>query len=506
MASPFKHLVVLMMENRSFDHMLGYLKSAAYPIEGLDGDETNPSADGGPAVRVSPNARSINDLNPDPAHEFPDINFQIFSNSDGTDTGQPKMQGFVHNYSTHSGNAAHGANVMKCFHPGSLPVLSTLAQQYAVCDHWFSSVPGSTIPNRLFAHAASSGDSLTQDAILAPATAKTIFQIIDDPNNDATYRIYTSGASILMANLYLAHHQNKFFDLSRFRQDCKDNLLPEYTFIEPAYDDDLNRGRLANSQHPDFAVDAGEALIAEVYSAVRSSPDWQDTLLLIVYDEHGGLFDHVTPPTLTRDPRFPDIPPTKDFGFKFDRLGVRVPAVLISPRIKPGTILRQQFDHCSIVATVRKLFCRDKTPFNWREAQAATFDEIANLGEDQIRQDTVVLPAPVTSNSTVALGREMVLTSADRERAAAAMTVAGVPPAAHVAAADFVTANAPPVRSPQLRKPTDLVMLMSQAIENTLQLMGLTTRNKVSQIYSAQDAANYLHEATALIAQRGGAA
>jgi phospholipase C len=138
------------------------------------------------------------------------------------------MQGFVQNYATNSGNPAQGENVMKCFHSGSLPVLSTLAKKYAVCDHWFSSVPGSTIPNRLFAHAASSGDSLTQDAILAPATAKTIFQIIDDPNNDATYRIYSSGATILMANLYLAHHQNKFFDYSRFQDDCTDNLLPEW--------------------------------------------------------------------------------------------------------------------------------------------------------------------------------------------------------------------------------------------------------------------------------------
>jgi phospholipase C len=250
MASPFKHLVVLMMENRSFDHMLGYMKSAVYPIEGLDGDETNPSADGGPAIQVSPNARSINDLNPDPAHAFPDVNVQIFGNPNGTDTGQAGMQGFVQNYATHSGNAAHGANIMKCFHAGTLPVLSTLARQYAVSNHWFASVPGSTIPNRLFAHAATSGDSLTQDAVLAPATAKTIFQVIDDPNNVATYRIYTPGASILMANIYLAHQQAKFFDYERFKDDCKDNLLPEYTFIEPVYDDNSIAGGWLTASTP----------------------------------------------------------------------------------------------------------------------------------------------------------------------------------------------------------------------------------------------------------------
>jgi phospholipase C len=503
MPAKIKHLVVLMMENRSFDHMLGYLKHASYPIEGLDGDETNPSAAGGPAIRVSPNARSINDLNPDPAHEFPDINVQIFGNPEGADTGQAKMQGFVQNYATHSGNALHGANVMKCFHPGTLPVLSTLAKQYAVCDHWFSSVPGSTLPNRLFAHAATSGGSLTQDAVLAPARAKTIFQIIDDPNNEATYRIYTGGASVLMANIYLAHHQNKFFDYKRFGEDCKDNLLPEYTFIEPVYDDDLNRGALANSQHPDFAVDAGEALIADVYNAVRSSPSWNDTVLLIVYDEHGGLFDHVTPPTLTRDPQYPDIPPTKDFGFRFDRLGVRVPAVFVSPRIKAGTIVRQQFDHCSIVATVRKLFCLDQTPFNWREGQAGTFDGIANLPDDQIRTDTIAVPAPVVSDGSLSISRNSVLSLADRQTAAAAMIAAGVPPVARVTSAGSVTASAPAIVSPPVRKATDLMLLMAQSMQHTLQVMGLSTQKKVTQIYSAQDASDYLREAVAQLPHAG---
>jgi phospholipase C len=127
--TPFKRIVVLMMENRSFDHMLGYLKSSSYPIDGLNGDETNPAADEGEPIRVSPNARNTNDLNPDPNHEFPDINWQIYSNAEGTDTGQEKMQGFVHNYASDSGNAAHGAAIMRCFHAGSLPILSTLAQQ-----------------------------------------------------------------------------------------------------------------------------------------------------------------------------------------------------------------------------------------------------------------------------------------------------------------------------------------------------------------------------------------
>jgi len=503
LANPFNHLVVLMMENRSFDHMLGYLKSPAYPIDGLNGDESNDSASGGPAIRVSPTARSVHDLNPDPGHEFQEVNVQIFQNPAGTDTGQPKMQGFVQNYATKSNNAVQGENIMKCFHAGSLPVLSTLAQQFAVCDRWFSSVPGSTIPNRLFAHAASSGGSLTQDAILAPATAKTIFQIIDDPNNDADFRIYSNGATILMANLYLADRQSSFFDYHQFKDDCAAGILAQYTFIEPSYDDDLNNGIYATSQHPDFAVDAGEALIAEVYNSIRNSQHWNDTLLLIVYDEHGGLFDHVYPPTLTPDPQLPAVPPAVDPPFAFDRLGIRVPAVFVSPRIKAGTILHQQFDHCSIVATVRKLFCLDKTPFNWREAQATTFDDIFNLSEAEIRTDNVVLPAPVVSDGSIPLARDLVLQDVDRQSADAAMSAGGILPLVHAVAAEFTTASAPPVVSPDVRKPTDLAMLMAKAMEYSLQKRGKQTQMKVSQIYSSQDAANYLNEAASLVGQEG---
>jgi len=496
MPTPFKRLVVLMMENRSFDHMLGYLKSADYPIEGLNGDETNISADEGPPIRVSPDARDVNDLNPDPSHEFPDINVQIFGNAEGIDTGQT-MQGFVQNYATDSGNAQRGENIMKCFHEDSLPVLSTLAKQFAVCDHWYSSLPASTIPNRLFAHAAWSGDSLTQDAILAPAIAKTIFQIIDDKENlDATFRIYTSGSTILMANLYLMHRQSKFSDMRDFFQDCKDNALPEYSFIEPSYD-----GVSATSQHPDFPVHQGEAFIAQVYNALRDSDAWQDTLLLIVYDEHGGLFDHVPPPKVAKadGSPFPDLPPTKDFGFKFDRLGVRVPAVFVSPWIEAGTILSQPFDHCSIVATARKMFCLDKTPFNWREAQAEKFDEIAN--RDTVRTDRVALPPVVVSDGGIPLKRDPVLDAAARGRA---LPAGGIMPTLQALAQTTRTANAPPVPTPPVVKPTDLAILMAQAMEHSLGLLGIKPSKTVHQIYSSQDAADYLHEVRNLLPKDGG--
>src|SRR5262249_22444721 len=157
---PIQHLVVLMLENRSFDHMMGFLRSDTYKIEGLTGNEDNPSAAAGASpVTVSRDARTVSDLNPDPAHDFINVNVQIFGNPAGQVSG-PTMKGFVKDYALVSNDAVHGANIMKCFTAATLPVLSTLAREYAICDHWFSSVPGSTIPNRLFAHGAHSGGSL----------------------------------------------------------------------------------------------------------------------------------------------------------------------------------------------------------------------------------------------------------------------------------------------------------------------------------------------------------
>src|SRR5689334_5703532 len=129
MAKKIEHLVVLMMENRSFDHVFGFLKSNTWPIDGLKGDETNLDSQGA-AVRVTQDAQHAGDFTPDPPHDFLSVNQQIFGNLGGT--GTPTMQGFVKAYEGKTKNVQKSHNVMKCFGPGRLPVLQTLAQEYAV--------------------------------------------------------------------------------------------------------------------------------------------------------------------------------------------------------------------------------------------------------------------------------------------------------------------------------------------------------------------------------------
>ena len=150
-----KHMVVLMMENRSFDHMLGFAQSADWPIDGLSGAETNRDSTG-EVARVSQDARYSGDFTPDPGHALFDTLTQLYGEAKTPVTQDPKMNGFVLSYEGKTHNSSNAHRIMKCFSPDKVPVLTQLAQQFAVCDRWFSSIPGPTFPNRAFAHGATS--------------------------------------------------------------------------------------------------------------------------------------------------------------------------------------------------------------------------------------------------------------------------------------------------------------------------------------------------------------
>ncbi|HEX5884960.1 MAG TPA: alkaline phosphatase family protein [Pyrinomonadaceae bacterium] len=384
MAKKIEHLVVLMMENRSFDHMFGFLKSNSWPIDGLNGNETNPDSQGTP-VQVTQNAQHAGDLFPDPPHDFLSVNQQIFGNLAGT--GQPTMQGFVKAYEGKTKNVQKSHNVMKCFGPGRLPNLQTLAKEYAVCDRWFASVPGPTLPNRAFSMGATSLGRVDMNPNYL--SLKTIFELLDQ--NGVSSKIYYTDYTLGLAVGYIITRAKKFlFSVDNFRNDCKKNRLPALSFVEPRFNDFSAPGEFfgASDQHPDHNMRLGERVINFVYEAIRSNKQtWESTLLLITYDEHGGLYDHVPPPETVHPG---DKPPDPTFDFK--RLGVRVPAVLVSPFIQKGTIIHDVFDHTSIIATARKLFLAepDKFALTERDRQANTFEDCLNLSS--ARTDKVKFP------------------------------------------------------------------------------------------------------------------
>jgi phospholipase C len=385
-----KHLVVLMLENRSFDHMLGFMKSAAYPIDGLNGDESNLDPDG-VAITVSKDADFSGDYSVDPGHHFPDVNTQIFGNQDGT--GDPTMTGFVKAYAQMGGSSTKQShNIMKCFSAGpvpdcKIPVLVTLAEQYAVCDRWFSSVPGPTLPNRSYAHAATSMGRLDMNPIWFEES-KTIYELLAE--SGVTSKIFFHDATVAMTFKNFLKNQKFFGTFDDFLDACDSGKLPAYSFIEPRYNNDDTNHLAANDQHPDHDMAEGETLIHDVYNAVHKRKDvWESTVLLVVYDEHGGLYDHVVPPaTVNPDNKNSTNPP-----FDFRRLGLRVPAIVISPWVPVGTIDHTQYDHASIAATARKLFLgAGIKPLTARDEIANPFD--LNLTLDVARTDQIDFNAP----------------------------------------------------------------------------------------------------------------
>lgn len=375
-----RHIVVVMMENRSFDHMLGSLSAVDPRIDGVRDDLSNPDTAGNP-VKPLPLAEFQGQLDPDPDHHFAAVDLQIFGGNSSADR-TANMQGFVKSYFNQRRDAAHSQKIMYYFPQDKLPVLTTLALEFAVFNRWFASIPGPTICNRAFAHYGTSFGRVDMNMLYVTEPFKSIYSRLVNASPQHTAKLYyydVTSSTMEIVNL-LQKQPELFGTFSQFISDCQSGSLPDYAFIEPNYTDhDSDSGEeIANDQHPDHNVQAGELFIAQIYMAIKRNPAlWASTAILIVYDEHGGIYDHVVPPSCAPD-QFVASPNDTGTGseFKFDRLGVRVPAVLISPWIPKGTVVSDRvFDHASIPGTVTKMFLGDYEPRSPREKSADTFLE-----------------------------------------------------------------------------------------------------------------------------------
>lgn len=392
------HLIVLVLENRSFDHLVGALRAQDDRIDGPLGTEfnyANPQTQTGKAD-VTFDAPYVPDVDPGPGHDFGNAMQQLFL-ADGVpshiDPSATNM-GFASDYrqvcrsssQSDQQSLANASRVLRCFPADALPALHTLAREFAICNKWFSSVPGPTWPNRFFVHCATSGGYL--DNALRDYGMRTLFQNLSGAS--VNWRVYYHDAP---QSLALRHQRQYFwskyevFDQS-FVRDCQNGLLPQYSFIEPRYHDDgASRG---NDQHPIHGVPLGDDLIAQVYEALRASPNWETSLLLITWDEHGGFYDHVLPERTVN----PDT--TAPAEFDFTLLGLRVPAIVVSPYVPRGTVDDTLYDHASICATVKEVF--GLTAFlTKRDAQANTFAKLAS--SDAPRDDAPKSLPRITSGA-----------------------------------------------------------------------------------------------------------
>jgi phospholipase C len=367
-----KHVVVLMLENRSFDHMLGLLPHLPTVLDEPLPNPLDPSKKNGPTYTAFA-LDGYEALGADPKHGFPDVMRQLTAHGEPFQAPyQPSNNGFAWNY--HARRGVSGAQVLGCYPPPLLPILSTLAREYAVCNRWFCSVPSETWPNRLFAHAATSDDLLDNDERLYDN--RTIFEALSHAKKH--WQIYAGDIPQVAAYSKLWWHDGgpRFSRLNDFFEHARDGRLPNYSFIEPRH-----FGSACDSQHPLSKVLLGEKLIASVYNAITANAEgWHSTLLLITYDEHGA------PPAAV-----PHRPGVKDpkYGFAFDLLGPRVPAVAVSPWIDRGTVDSEVHDHTSIMATLRELFSFEETLTD-RDAAATGLGHLLTRHEPR---DPVALPA-----------------------------------------------------------------------------------------------------------------
>ena len=373
--SKINHIVVVMLENRSFDHMLGFLYQSSnnvsplgQPFEGLTGKETNLDTTGKPATvfpiqPTDPNAYLRPGANP--GEGYLNTNAQLFSQQDAPAPITPALNnGFITNFaytlgweSKEPGQVIAGtqpSQIMGMYTPATLPVLSKLAAGYAVCDHWYASAPTETFPNRAFVAMATS-QGFVQDKSNSIYTAPSIFTALT--KKSATWSVYGYDAPPLtrgsVSDIKDAP-ESQFGEFADFQKAAKAGALANYVFLEPMW------GTKGNSQHPNYDVSKGEQFLHDIYYSLIGTPVWNQTLLIITYDEHGGCYDHVPPP---ENALAPDNS-AGELNFDFKRFGVRVPTVLVSPMIAAGTVFRttsatpasQPFDHTSILATIETRF------------------------------------------------------------------------------------------------------------------------------------------------------
>lgn len=317
-----EHIVVLMMENRSFDHFLGALKQdAGYPgkskVDGLSGTESNPAPDGTPV-----SVFKLTNFTPEsPPHGWDAAHAQL---------GGGKNDGFVKAHAGATQNEAMG------FHDRSqIPLYYWFADNFAVCDSWFGSVLGPTWPNRFYLHATTSKGKKDNTPFLVGAP-DTIWDRLKDAK--ITFKNYAAGAS----TWYVGGFAGKVLSLNpsagigEFFDAAKKGTLPGFCLIDPDF--------TASDDHPAHNIQRGQAFVASVYKALAESPAWQKTLLVITYDENGGFYDHVAPPAATDDVA------------EFAHQGFRVPAFVIGPTVKKGYVCKTPLEHSSVAATLRTRF------------------------------------------------------------------------------------------------------------------------------------------------------
>ncbi len=473
MQEKIEHVVVLMMENRSFDNVLAWLyendapltlipENLSPPYLGLSEDTlvnyTNDLKNSAgkvvysccPIKGVPSVSKSLllNSPRYDTNEPFPNVMVQIF----GIEKGAPLMRGFLQDYASNwsedewESDKSDICAVLETYTSKELPVLYSLAKHYAISDYWFSSVPTQTNPNRAFSICGTSeGQIVNGPLLLSTFKSDTIWNRLEELTPDTTWKVFWqadyvpvmypgpySGVYSFSALSRIPHWDQHFHMIDHFHELARSGDLPAFSFLEPEWTLSINIsakdreleisqdefiGIQGNDYHPPSDVHGAENFLANVYTSLIGNPEaWNKTLLVILFDEHGGLFDHIPPPKA--------IPPDNNFqnGFRFDLYGVRVPALFISPYVGKSVVVRSggeiPFDHTSLLATILKWknIDRKQWKLGLRTFLAPTFDTVLTLSET--RQDPILSNEPLdmeASNQFLSMNEPFYLSNVNHE-------------------------------------------------------------------------------------------
>jgi phospholipase C len=457
MKDQIKHVVVVMLENRGFDSVLGYLyepgdepkhviakpgdKKEFHGLSFLSDKEfqalANPlTTKDGQTINQLPvrGVRATNSPGWDPGEPYAHVNNQLFQiplpkkgeKPKSPDPGEiPTMKGFLQDYSSWcTGDLEAKKQIMHMYTPADLPVLSSLAKTYAVSDMWFASVPTQTNANRAFSICGTSM-GLVDNAFLTTNfldhkfqddqfQADTIWNVLYDNGfkgvgdwaifwgeNYPSSRLFAK-TKCYTRNCFphldrIPEVDSHFYQMEKFYEMARRGTLPAFSYIEPTWGGKSNllgegaalsiteMSFMGNEYHCPADVTPGEELLKQIYQSLTTNKEaWEKTLLVILFDEHGGTYDHVpppwgaTPPWGSKQPEF-----NLQYDFQFDRFGVRVPAILVSPLIEEGTVFRSTtntpYDHTSLIATILKWKGISLNKMGERVSNAPTFDQVLTL-------------------------------------------------------------------------------------------------------------------------------
>jgi phospholipase C len=399
--SDIETIVIVTLENRSFDHMLGYLSlpdaNPPMPVEGLRSEQAWLDAHANEDFRPNRPAIAPTQLDAtlqtidDPPHNATTIDIQI---NTPAHSGPPsKMGGFVKSYG--SANPTNPALVMGYYKAAAVPTLDFFARNFTVCDNWFCPLPAGTQPNRLMLMSGTS--RLKDNATLALPKQPLVYDWLDANQIQwcsyqwAGYPFFTlmlNWAPTIIGSLNDRSNLGSFRRYEGFHDQWNAGQTPAVIFIEPKYTDDKIGWAAPNDDHPPSGVAKGQDFLKEIYRTLTSNPArWAKTMLIVTYDEHGGFFDHVEPLPIV----------TTAGGYRFRTTGPRVPALVISPHVAPGTVFHNKLDHTSILQLLADRFTPGQ-PYS--AAVAGRQQQLEPLS-------AVLLPAPAPEAAVPAMPPSM---------------------------------------------------------------------------------------------------